>query len=92
MRNAVDENQKAIVNSLRQLGISVAVCSQAGDGFPDLVVSYKGFNYLIEIKDGNKPPSKQKLTSKQRKFHSEWKGQIAVANSLDQVFKIIGLE
>ena len=92
MRNATDDNQKEIVNSLRQLGISVAVCSQAGDGFPDLVVAYKGFNYMIEIKDGNKPPSAQKLTSKQRKFHKQWKGQIAVANSLDQVFEIIGLE
>lgn len=91
-RNAVDANQNEIVEDLRQLGLSVATTSQAGDGFPDIIVAYKGVNYMIEIKDGNKPPSKQKLTPKQRKFHSEWKGQIDIANSLDEVFKVIGMK
>ena len=91
-RNAVDANQAQIVEDLRQLGLSVATTSQAGDGFPDIIVAYKGFNYMIEIKDGNKPPSQQKLTPKQRKFHSKWKGQIDVANSLDGVLKVIGMQ
>ncbi len=91
-RNAVDANQSEIVDALRKAGCSVAPTSQAGDGFPDLVVGRAGVNYLIEVKDGNKVPSKQKLTSKQRKFHKHWTGQIAVVNSVEQALEAVGLK
>lgn len=77
----VDDSQKAIVRYLRDKGVSVAITSGMGKGFPDIVCGYKGKNILLEIKDGKKPLSAQVLTPEQRIWHSEWTGQIAVINN-----------
>ena len=93
MRKAkVDDNQEEIVEALRSAGCSVAVTSNAHNGFPDIVAGRAGVNYMIEIKDGSKPPSRRELTSKQRKFHSQWSGQIAVAKDVEEAFKVVGLK
>jgi len=84
-----DENQTEIVEGLRKLGISVAITHQLGKGFPDIVCGYHGKNYMIEIKDGNKSPSQQKLSDDEIVFHDEWRGQIDIANSLDAAVGII---
>lgn len=86
----VDANQKGVIKSLRGIpGVSVAITSSLGEGFPDFVVGYRGVNYMIELKDGNKPPSARKLTDDEELFKSKWKGQYAVCNSFDEIFKII---
>lgn len=88
----VDANQKVIVEQLRRLGCSVAITSSLGKGFPDFVVSRSGScNFLIELKDGSKPPSQRKLTPDEQKFHAEWKGQVDVCNNLDEILKVIGI-
>lgn len=88
----VDANQKAIVKSLRGIpDVTVADTSSLGNGFGDIVIGYKGKNWIIEIKDGNKPPSAQKLTPDEVRFHNDWKGQINVCNSFDEIFKLIFL-
>ncbi len=89
-----DANQVEIVKALREIGCSVAVTSGAGDGFPDIVAGRTDINgdkknWLIEIKDGNKPPSAQKLTTKQVRFHSGWRGQIDIATSVDEAINLI---
>ena len=48
-------------------------------------------NYLIEVKDGAKPPSARKLTPDQVKFHHDWCGQIAVAESVEDALAVIGV-
>ena len=92
MRRAakIDANQPEIVKGLRQAGASVACCHAVGDGFTDLVVGFRGVNYLVEVKDGEKVPSKRKLTPDQVKFHAAWTGQIGVAETLDEALEIIG--
>ena len=85
----VDANQPEIVAALRTFGASVAITSQAGQGFPDIVVGYRGVNYMIEIKDSAKPPSAQKLTADQEPFHEAWRGQIAVCNSIEEAIEVI---
>ena len=85
----IDANQTEIVEGLRKIGCSVAVTSAAGNGFPDLVVGYYGQNFLIEVKDGNKPPSRQKLTPEQEQFHINWRGQIAIVKSLDEAIDVV---
>ena len=85
----IDANQKKIVAHLREIGCSVLVTSQLGKGAPDIIVGYKGKDYLIEIKDGEKPPSQQKLTPDEIKFKAEWKGEYHVVNSLDRLLEII---
>ena len=55
----------------------------------DIVLGYKGINYLIEIKDGLKPPSQRKLTDAEVIFHSNWMGQIATVNNVDELLTLL---
>jgi hypothetical protein len=80
----VDDNQKEIVKALRNLGCSVQHLHNVGAGCPDLLVGYKGFNILLEVKDGNKSPSQQKLTPDQIIWHRDWRGHVDVVNSSEQ--------
>lgn len=86
----IDDNQNEIVKALRAVGASVAITSAVGQGFPDIVVGFRGYNYLIEIKDGSKPPSKRRLTVDEKDFHAAWNGNVKVANDVDEALKIIG--
>lgn len=82
--NRIDENQGDIVKALRKAGAYVRIISQ-GDGIPDLLVAYKGFTILMEVKDGNKPPSARKLTEAEQKFFDEWTGgMLVVVNSVEE--------
>ena len=85
-----DANQKVIVAWLRDIpGVSVHVLSDAGDGFPDLVIGWKGVNYLVELKDGAKCKSKQALTPDQVEWHLHWNGQKAVCNCLTDILELL---
>jgi len=86
-----DDNQKAVVKALRQAGCTVAVTSRAGDGFPDLVVGRSGVNLLLEVKDGNKPPSARKLTPDQEQFHGTWSGQVAIVYTPDDALRAVNV-
>lgn len=70
----VDENQSQIVDALRQIGCSVTPTHAAGDGFPAITVGWQGVNYLLEIKNPEKPPSKRKLTKDQQEWHARMEG------------------
>ncbi len=86
----VDNNQSTIVNQLRRIpGVSVAVTSRLGEGFPDLVISFRRVNYLIEVKDGSRPPSQRRLTEEEIKFRDNWTGQYDVCESLDDILKVL---
>lgn len=87
----VDENQKDLVLLWRTMGISVAITSASHDGFPDAVLGYGGLTVLVEIKDGNKPPSQRKLTPDQEKFHREFKGAITVVETEQQAIELANL-
>lgn len=93
MRRAarVDANQTEIVAALRRLGASVAITSMVGSGFPDIVVGFRGQNYIIEIKDGNKPPSKRRLTKDEQRWHNLWRGTVYVVSSIDEALAVIGI-
>lgn len=82
---AVDANQSAIVEEFRKRGASVATTHREGKGFPDLVVGFQGVNLLVEVKDGDKPPSAQKLTEPEQDWHDAWRGQVCVVNDVCQV-------
>lgn len=87
----IDANQKEIVAALRKLGASVSSTATIGKGFPDLIVGFRGVNYLLEVKTGSKPPSERKLTPDQVLFHAKWTGQIVVVKNIDEALKAIGL-
>lgn len=93
MRRAsnVDTNQAEIVAALRKVGCTVQHLHGVGQGCPDALIGYQGQNYLMEFKDGSKPPSARKLKPTQVKWHDEWRGQVAVVCSVDEAFDVIGL-
>jgi len=49
-REHSDSNQKQIVRTLRSVGASVAITAKVGNGFPDLVVGYRGEDRQLEVK------------------------------------------
>ena len=74
----VDANQREIVQQLRKIGISVLHTHQLGRGAPDLILGYRNENFMIELKDGNKTKSQQKLTPDEIEFQTKWQGNYAV--------------
>lgn len=89
-----DENQAEIVAALRGVGASVAITSQAGKGFPDLVVGFRGVNYLIEVIGPGKIRNYRKtggLMPNQVEWHDAWRGQCAVAHNVEEALAIIGM-
>lgn len=81
--NRIDANATEIVKALRSVGAYVRIVSQ-GDGLPDLLVGYQNpvskqrYCWLVEIKDGRKPPSARALSEAEQKFFDEWPGGNAV--------------
>ena len=86
----VDLNQMEIVASLRKIGATVQSLATVGNGCPDLLVGFQGINYLMEVKDGDKAPSAQKLTPDQVKWHLEWCGDVHIVRSVDDAFQVLG--
>ena len=89
MAKRTDGNQTEIVNTFRSMGATVQILSMVGKGCPDIVVGFQGVNYLIEIKDGKKSLSGQKLTEHEEKFFNTWKGQVCLINSNDQAIALL---
>lgn len=80
----VDANQAAIIQGLLDHGRTVQTLADVGGGCPDLVVGHNQKNYLLEVKDGAKPPSHRKLTYAQQVWHGTWAGHVAVVETLEQ--------
>lgn len=87
--NRIDDNQNDIVIALRKAGATVRVISQ-GDGIPDLLVGFRGETILLEVKDGNKPPSARTLTPAEKKFFGEWEGGLCmVVKSVEDALELL---
>lgn len=93
MRRAakIDANQPEIVRALRQAGASVRSTAALGKGFPDICVGWRGENFLMEVKDGGKQPSKRKLTPDEERFAEVWKGQVVVVETVKDALRVIGV-
>ena len=85
MPKSTDANQSAIVADLRKAGATVFSLHEVGYGCPDLLVGFRGKNFIIEIKteDGT-------LTPSQVDFHDGWRGQVDVARTSEEALSIIG--
>ena len=82
-----DGNQSDIVTALYAVGCSVWVMHQPCD----LLIGRAGANYLLEIKDPAKPPSKRKLTPAQVVFNRDWRGQFTVVTTVEEAYAAVGL-
>lgn len=92
MRRAakVDANHVEIVEALKAVGASVVSLASVGRGCPDLLVGFRGKTYVMEVKDGAKPPSRQKLTDDQNKFVGLWRGQYALVTNVNDALRAVG--
>ncbi len=82
----VDENQKEIVAALRKAGVFVQSLASVGQGVPDLLCGFRNRWVLLEVKDGKKVQSAQKLTPEQKLWHEAARrcAPVHVVNSIDQ--------
>ncbi len=80
----VDNNQAAIVNTLRALGCTVQHLHEVGKGCPDLLAGWAGRNYLIEVKS-----EKGKLTKAEQEWHDHWLGQVYIIRTPEQAIELI---
>ena len=88
-RARIDGNHVAIVQTLRDLGVSVFSTAGVGDGFPDLVCGYHG-THLLELKDGSLSPSRRRLTDDEREWHEAWLGEpVEVVESPAQAAQLV---
>lgn len=87
MPKRADANQPEIVKAFRGFGYTVQHLHTVGKGCPDILVGKFGLNFLIEIKDGDKMPSQQKLTPDEEQWHSLWRGQVDIIKNKEDVFK-----
>lgn len=78
----IDRNQPEIVKALRDQGVSVQHLHSVGAGCPDLLCATAGHTFLVEVKDGEKAPSAQKLTPDQVAWHHDWKAPVHVINCI----------
>jgi hypothetical protein len=85
----IDDNQPSIVQALEAAGCTVQGLASMGGGVPDLLVGRNGLTLLLEVKDGNKPPSRRKLTADERLWHEWWRGQVAVVESPEQALAVV---
>lgn len=94
MRRAakVDGNHSVIVATLRAVGATVQSLAAVGRGVPDLLVGFRGRNYLLEVKDGTKPPSRRRLTDDERTWHSDWRGTVRIVMSPDDALAAVGVD
>lgn len=92
MRRAakIDANQEQVVSALRAAGAVVQSLAAVGNGVPDLLVMFRGNLFLLEVKDGRKVPSAQKLTEAQTKWHQAWGAMVEVVNSPESALRAIG--
>ena len=76
----LDANHAEIRAALERVGATVVP-----DGPTDLIVGFRGANYLIEVKT-----EKGKLRPTQEDFVRWWKGHVAVVRSIEEALKVIG--
>ena len=90
MRRAArrDASEDQIFSALEACGAYVTKINDAGRF--DLLCWYRGHTLLLEVKDGRKPPSAQKLTPAEEKFHREWPGNnLHIVNSAESALAIL---
>jgi len=92
MRRAarLDANHNQVREHLEANGYSVVSLAPVGHDIPDLLVAKERFSALVEVKDGQKPPSKRKLSDGQKSFRETWRGVVITA--LNETHALMQLE
>lgn len=78
-----DANEHAIVTALKAVGATIVRIS--ADGAPDLLVGFRGRNWLLEVK-----ASKGLLRANQAAWATRWSGKVTTVRSPDEALIAIG--
>lgn len=87
-----DTNEPAVIRTLELGGCLVQPLNIKG--VPDLLVlrvrQGVGQLWLIECKDGDNAPSRQRLTADQRRFHAQWAAApIRIVRGIEDVVEFL---
>lgn len=85
--NRKDSNHGSIREVFESLDCSILDVSDCACGF-DLIVGYKTQACAIEVKDGSKPPSAQKLTPNEHSAHLNWRGPKEIVTNNEQAVAV----
>jgi len=65
-----------------------------GKGVPDLLVAYHGHWYVLEVKDGNKSPSRQRLTQDEQEWHDKFSecAPVYIVKDIKDAAVVLGMD
>ena len=86
-----DLTQTPIVQGLRGIGVTVAITSDVGDGFPDLVTSSRGRIYMMDCKSGSSRDPEKVMTDDQKAFMRKWNAPMYLVWSLAGAMFALGI-
>lgn len=83
-----DANEPGIVAALERAGATVV----SMDKPVDLLVGFNEITELVEVKNGNQPPSWQRITPDQKEFFDAWDGCPAlIVTNMRQALAVLHL-
>jgi hypothetical protein len=83
-----DKNEQPIVKALRQIGAVVVQLDRPCD----LLVGYRGFNFLLEVKLPLGPrggSAHSELNESQKEFDATWPGQFDVVRTPEEAIETV---
>jgi hypothetical protein len=86
-----DANHARIMKVLRDAGAEVTSLHKVGQGVPDLLVSFWGKWFLMEVKDPDKPPSARKLTKPQEEWIARQKAEVHIVTTDQSALDCLGI-
>lgn len=83
-----DENEPGIVKALELAGAMVYVLDKP----VDLLVGFFGIDFQLEIKNGNQPPSWQRVTDDQAEHIFKWTGRpVTIVTNMREALEAVGV-
>lgn len=81
-----DKIEPDIIKALEFVGATVEQLSKRD--VADLLVGFRGVNYLLEVKSG----AAGRVSDGQQNWQDSWRGMVAVVRSVDEALEVLGLE
>lgn len=84
-----DANQPEVTEALRKIGAVVTPIHTVGKGVSDLLVSYDQTWFVLEVKDGRKPKSAQKLTKDEVTWQGKQRAPVYTVASAEEAIFVV---
>ena len=77
-RGGNSPSREIVESLLRTPGVVIHSLAGVANGCPNLLVGARYVTYLVEIKDGSKPPSHRSFPPDQQRWIARWTGSAVV--------------